>query len=215
MIKLISFDFDGTLADSVDFCLEVFDIIFKKYMKENAPSREDIFGCFGMNEEGVLRHFMGEDYKEEYMKEFAEYHKELHGKMCPDVFSHIREFLDFLKEKGVILTILTGRSAMTANISLEYLKIKDYFSFVQTGRAESTDKSFQLKLLMEKYSLTAEEVLYIGDGVSDVLSSRKANIVCLSAAWAKSARMEALKKVNDSLLFTSVKDMQKFLEEKL
>ena len=215
MIKLISFDFDGTLADSVDFCLEVFDIIFKKYMKENAPSREDIFGCFGMNEEGVLRHFMGEDYKEEYMKEFAGYHKELHGKMCPDVFLHIREFLDFLKEKGVILTILTGRSAMTANISLEYLKIKDYFSFVQTGRAESTDKSFQLKLLMEKYSLTAEEVLYIGDGVSDVLSSRKANIVCLSAAWAKSARMEALKKVNDSLLFTSVKDMQKFLEEKL
>lgn len=104
---------------------------------------------------------------------------------------------------------------MTANISLEYLKIKDYFSFVQTGRAESTDKSFQLKLLMEKYSLTAEEVLYIGDGVSDVLSSRKANIVCLSATWAKSARMEALKKVNDSLLFTSVKDMQKFLEEKL
>ena len=68
---------------------------------------------------------------------------------------------------------------------------------------------------MEKYSLTAEEVLYIGDGVSDVLSSRKANIVCLSATWAKSARMEALKKVNDSLLFTSVKDMQKFLEEKL
>ena len=215
MIKLISFDFDGTLADSVDFCLEVFDILFKKYMKENAPSREDIFGCFGMNEEGVLRHFMGEDYKEEYMKEFAEYHKEVHGKMCPDVVPHIREFLDFLKEKGVILTILTGRSAITADISLEYLKIKDYFSFVQTGRAESTDKSFQLKLLMEKYSLTAEEVLYIGDGVSDVLSSRKANIKCLSAAWAKSARMEALKKVNGSLLFTSVKDMQKFLEEKL
>ena len=215
MIKLISFDFDGTLADSVDFCLEVFDIIFKKYMKEKAPSREDIFGCFGMNEEGVLRHFMGEDYKEEYMKEFAGYHKELHGKMFPDVFPHIREFLDFLKEKGVILTILTGRSAMTANISLEYLKIKDYFSFVQTGRAESTDKSFQLKLLMEKYSLTAEEVLYIGDGVSDVTSSRKASIKCLSAAWAKSARMEALKEVNGSLLFTSVKDMQNFLEEKL
>ncbi len=215
MIKLISFDFDGTLADSVDFCLEVFDIVFKKYMKENAPSREDIFGCFGMNEEGVLRHFMGEDYREEYMKEFARYHNELHGKKCPEVFPCIRELLDFLKEKGVILTILTGRSEMTANISLEYLKIKDYFSFVQTGTAESNDKSSLLKELLKKYSLKEEEVFYIGDGVSDVLSSRKAGIECLSAAWAESARMGALKEVNGSLLFTSVEDMQDFLEEKL
>ena len=30
MYKLIAFDFDGTLADSVDFCLHVFELVFKK-----------------------------------------------------------------------------------------------------------------------------------------------------------------------------------------
>ena len=31
MLKCIAFDFDGTLADSVDFCLQVFQKVFTKY----------------------------------------------------------------------------------------------------------------------------------------------------------------------------------------
>ena len=59
MIKLVAFDFDGTLADSVDFCLACFDKVFEKFMKENAPDREAIYQTFGMNEPGVIRYFMG------------------------------------------------------------------------------------------------------------------------------------------------------------
>jgi phosphoglycolate phosphatase-like HAD superfamily hydrolase len=58
MLKLAAFDFDGTLADSVDFCLSVFDKVFERFMGENAPTREDIYQTFGMNEPGVIRHFM-------------------------------------------------------------------------------------------------------------------------------------------------------------
>lgn len=212
MIKVISFDFDGTLADSVDFCLKVFDIVFQKYMKENAPSREDIYQCFGMNEEGVLLHFMGEEGKKG-VEEFNFLHKKLHKEMCPEVFPHIRQFLDFLKEKGIILTILTGRSAITAGISLEFLQLQEYFSFVQTGTKETNDKSFQLKMLMEKYQLKEEELLYIGDAVSDAVSAQKAHVKCLSAAWGKSARSEALIAVNPGLVFSSVKAMQEYLEK--
>ena len=42
MIKHVAFDFDGTLADSVEFCLAVFDKVFAKYMGEKAPDREAI-----------------------------------------------------------------------------------------------------------------------------------------------------------------------------
>ena len=42
MLKLAAFDFDGTLADSVDFCLSVLDKVFERFMGENAPTREDI-----------------------------------------------------------------------------------------------------------------------------------------------------------------------------
>ena len=32
--KIIAFDFDGTLVDSVDFYLSVFDLVFAKFMGE-------------------------------------------------------------------------------------------------------------------------------------------------------------------------------------
>ena len=64
MIKHIAFDFDGTLADSVDFCLYVFDTVFARYLGEKAPSREEIYQNFGMNEPGVLRFFIGKTLPE-------------------------------------------------------------------------------------------------------------------------------------------------------
>ena len=40
MIKHVAFDFDGTLADSVEFCLAVFDRVFRKYIRLKArPDR--------------------------------------------------------------------------------------------------------------------------------------------------------------------------------
>ena len=55
MLKCIAFDFDGTLADSVDFCLQVFGRVFQKYMGDKAPDQEAIYQNFGMNEPGVIR----------------------------------------------------------------------------------------------------------------------------------------------------------------
>ena len=46
MYKVIAFDFDGTLADSVDFCLEVFEKVFEKYLGDKAPTRESIYQNF-------------------------------------------------------------------------------------------------------------------------------------------------------------------------
>jgi hypothetical protein len=36
----ITFDFDGTLAVSVDFCLAVLDKVSEKYMGKNTSARE-------------------------------------------------------------------------------------------------------------------------------------------------------------------------------
>lgn len=214
MYKLIAFDFDGTLADSVDFCLHVFELVLQKHMGEKAPTREDIYQNFGMNEPGVLKFYMGE-FNRQAEEEFYQLHRELHKEMCPLPYPGCREFLEYLKSRNVIVTLITGRSETTCKISLDFLKLSSFFESVQCGSPEKNDKCAQLLQMAKKYNLSPQEIAYVGDAVSDAVASHRAGVDCLSAAWAKSARISELEKINPGLVFTSVDAMQKFIADKI
>lgn len=211
MIKHAAFDFDGTLADSVDFCLAVFDKVFSKYMGDNAPEREKIYNSFGMNEPGVIRFFMG-GWNSEAENDFFRFHRELHMKYCPEPLPGVMDLLRMLKEKNISMSIITGRSETTCNISLELLDLKAFFPTALYGSPEKNDKAAQLREIMKKYDLAADEIVYIGDAVSDVQACREAGVRCLSAAWASTARIDDLEKVNPGLVFRTVGSMRTFLE---
>ena len=68
---------------------------------------------------------------------------------------------------------------------------------------------------MEERGLKRDEIIYIGDAVSDVEACIKAGVTCLTAAWAKSARIPELEKINPGLVFKSVADMKKYLEARI
>lgn len=214
MIKHIAFDFDGTLADSVDFCLAVFDKVFEKYMGKNAPEREQVYLNFGMNEPGVIRFFMGE-WNAEAENDFYRFHRELHTQFCPEPFPGMVELLQFLKEHDIAMSIITGRSETTCNISLELLHLQHFFSGAQYGSPEKNDKAGQLRKVMQKNKLNADEFIYIGDAFSDVAACRAAGVKCLSAAWASTARISELEKVNPGLVFTSVAEMKHFIRDRI
>lgn len=210
MYKLIAFDFDGTLADSVDFCLAVFEKVFEKYLGDKAPTRESIYQNFGMNEPGVIKFYMGKMVPEadEY---FYKLHREMHADSCPETFPGTVGLLEFLQKNGVRLALLTGRSETTCKISMDFLKLGHFFESFQTGSPERNDKAAQLRTLMEKYQLQADELAYVGDAVSDAEACIKAGVDCLSAAWAKSARIAELEKINPGKVFRTVGDMQNYL----
>ena len=214
MIKLVAFDFDGTLADSVDFCLTCFEKVFEKFMGDKAPCREDIYQTFGMNEPGVIRYFMG-GFVPEAEEYFYTLHRELHTQWCADVYPGCRELLDFLQSKAVPMTILTGRSETTCRISLEVLALNNYFVDMQNGSPEKNDKAAQMRNLLNKFNIQPDELVYVGDAVSDAEAAQRAGVKCLSAAWAKSARIADLNAINPGLVFRQVKDMQQYIAERI
>ena len=55
----------------------------------------------------------------------------------------------------------------------------------------------------------------MGDAVSDVTACRDAGVICLTAGWASSARLEELNRINPGLVFLSVGEMQKYIAEHL
>ncbi len=218
MLKLVSFDFDGTVADSVELCLQTFDRVFARYMGKDAPSREVIFREFGRNEPGILRSFLPRDW-EQASADFFRLHKELHPVMCPEPFPGIRELLAELRDRGVKLALVTGRAPESCESSLRLLRLKPFFSVIRTGAPERNDKSAQLLEVAEAMGVKPEESLYVGDAVGDAVSdaeaSFRAGVPCFSAAWAKSAHLSELKAINPDHVFPSVAELRLELLKRL
>lgn len=212
MIKLIAFDFDGTIADSVDFCFEVYDRVFEKYMGDAAPTREEIYSHFGMNEPGMIRLFL-KKIVPEAEQDYFRWHKELHPEYCPGPFPGIPELFAFLKRKGIRIALLTGRSEETCRITMEYFGMESWFESVQTGSPIKNDKAAQLRELLQRNGLKPEELMYVGDTVSDAEASREAGVKCFSAAWGSFVCLEELKAVNPGMVFETIPAMQAWLEE--
>ena len=67
---------------------------------------------------------------------------------------------------------------------------------------------------INSYSLKNEEVLMIGDSVSDVKASREAGVKIASAMW-DSYAAETVKELNSDYYFNTVQDLQTFLNNNI
>ena len=54
MIKLVAFDLDGTIADTIPMCIEAFKQAVSPYASK-ILSEDDIVKTFGLNEEGMIK----------------------------------------------------------------------------------------------------------------------------------------------------------------
>ena len=216
MIKAVIWDFDSTIAESAEFCLEVYKSTLEKFLGRR-PESIEITSRFSMSEPGVLRDFLGGINEKSLAAEdyFYQRHRDLHPVMCPEVFDGIMDIFEYLRQHDIKMALLTGRTEKTAEISMDFLKIRDYFSAFKYGSEIKIDKAAQLRELMDFYGVSNAEVLYIGDSPSDVRACNKADVKCLSAAWAKAVMSSELQSINPGLVFDSVADMAEYIRKNL
>lgn len=62
MIKLVAFDLDGTIADTIPMCIEAFKQAVSPYASK-ILSKDDIVKTFGLNEEGMIKEVVSEDWE--------------------------------------------------------------------------------------------------------------------------------------------------------
>ena len=210
MYKLIAFDFDGTIFETLAQCLAAFKKTLTPYMGHE-PTNAEIEATFGLNEEGMVRQMVGDRWQEALKDFYAEYAR-MHEAIT-EPFDGIRELLCDLHARGAQLAMITGKGEVTCRISLEKLGMQDTFADVLCGEADAPNKDKRIAELLEKYGLKKDEIVYIGDSVKDVEACRRAGVRCLSAAWQDDARRETLEKINPGWVFGSVEEIGKHLVE--
>lgn len=214
MIKLVAFDLDGTIGNTLPMCIQAFKKATQPHIGHEL-SDEEMVHTFGLNEEGMIGCVVDEPYRQQALNDFYVIYKELHQEMCPIPFEGIRELIALLKQKGIIVALITGKGINSCDITLKQFNMKDSFAKVITGNAERNIKSEALKELLHDYHLAANEIVYVGDALSDITECRKANVMCLSAAWSiPQNEVTVLENSNPKNVFYSIPSLFKYLNIK-
>ena len=209
MIKLAAFDLDGTIADTIPLCIEAFGEAVSPYAGHTL-SREEIVQTFGLNEVGMVKAVV-RDRWEEALADFYRIYEARHAQ-CEKPFEGIIPLIRGLKARGVTVAMITGKAEESCHITLKRLGLGGLFADVKTGSEFKNCKKDSLLFLMDKYGLSPEECVYVGDAVSDVTAAGGAGVRCLSAAWSSSAEVERLREVNPGRVYESIPEFAQALE---
>ena len=197
MIKLLVFDFDGTLADTHELIIQTNQEAMRRM---GFPVLEDqvISRTIGLPlEEGILTMFpqLAREDLPAWVKTYRAIFDELKTKIIPGLFPHVKETLEALHVRGYVLTVASSRLSLSLNDFLRDMGIAPFFSYVlgaDNVSAAKPDPEPVLKTLRDLH-FRADEALVVGDMPVDILMGKRAGAFTCGVTYGNSDR-EALKK---------------------
>lgn len=210
MIKLVAFDLDGTIGNTIPMCICALKESAKPYVTKGITN-SDIIKTFGLNEEGMMQKIIGDNWKMA-LRDFYVIYEQMHT-MCPYPFDGITELITELKLKSIIVTLITGKGIRSCAITLQQFSMEESFNEISFGSPAGNRKAEAMEKQLKDYALHPYEMVYVGDAVSDIEACRKVSIRCLSAAWNLSPiDTKRIESKNDrENIFYSVKQLRTFL----
>ena len=209
MLKGVIFDMDGTIADTLPLCIAAFRKSIEKLSGRCLSDRE-IIRTFGPSEEGTIAALLPEQY-DEGLAMYLKYYEEMHPELCPEPFYGIPNIFFHLRRCGLKTALVTGKGAGSLAISMRVLKMNDWFDCIETGNPKGPSKPESLAGALGALGIGPREALYVGDAASDVDAAREAGVPIVSAAWAGTADVPALRKKKPDQICFSVPDLKKYL----
>jgi phosphoglycolate phosphatase len=179
-VKVIIFDFDGTVADTLDAIAGIINRGAVEFGYEPF-SQEDISKFRNLNSRQIIQRsgvpifklpFIIRRLKIDLSKKIKE--------LIP--FTGIKEVLIELKNQDYHLGFITSNSKDNVLSFLENNELKEIFDFVYS---EPTifGKSRVIKHFLKQQKLTPEEVIYVADETRDIEAAKKNHVKIVSVGW--------------------------------
>jgi len=212
MIKLVIFDLDGTLLNTLDDLADCTNYILQK---NGYPAHEtEAYKYFvGNGVEMLLRRALPNDIQEKNFSDiFIQFlrHYELHKADKTAPYEGIIETLEELQKKGIMLAVATNKPHELFPELMQY-----YFPTIKWAAVFGNRKEVPIKphpqivfdiinaISMDKTclaSITKEEMLYVGDTAVDMQTAQNAGIKKVGALWGFRTKQELLQENADYLI---------------
>ncbi len=178
--KVIIFDFDGTIADTLDALVSIANRLAVEFgyiqitpeelsLLRNLTSRE-IIKYSGISVFKIP--FLVKKVKSELKNKVHEF-KPILG---------IQEALIELQNEGYRLGIITSNSQENVTQFLTDNTLDSLFEFIYSG-VTIFGKTTIINNVLRQKQLKPQEVIYVGDETRDIEASKKANIKVIAVTW--------------------------------
>jgi pyrophosphatase PpaX len=191
MIRAVCFDIDGTLADTLPVVYSAFQDVTQQFLGRTY-SEEEIARLFGPSEEGIIRRLLPSNRWDDGIKAYHSAYERAHAS-CKTPYEGIDTALGLLKKKGVLLAVVTGKGAFSANLSLEKVGLMHYFDLIEYGSVSGGNKAAALRRILENWKLKPSELAYVGDSPGDMRDAKNVGAIALGAGWGKNVNLDQLK----------------------
>lgn len=217
MSKLIIFDFDGTIADSMWAWDELGKITLQEDGLPALPDYENIIRTMSVPDFAV---YLAERYpslgsSESLMKKW-------HEKMIFNYLNRIelkkgiKEFLEYLKNAGYTVYLASATLYAVLMKALEHFNLTEYFDYILTeeivGISKRDPKIY--KLCMEKAGVSPENTIVFEDAVHAVQTIKKLGVkVCAVSDYSMRAHVGEIREICDLYVddFTDITKLKKFI----
>ena len=181
--KLIGFDLDGTLVNSLPDLALSLNSAFAEAGLPQAPEElvltwigngADILFARGMEWTGRAHEFSEEELAQ-IKRRFGHFYGE---NVCniSQLYPNVKETLETLKAQGYILAVVTNKPTKHVLPALKAFEIDHLFSEALGGQSLPAIKPHPAPLyyLCGKFGLYPHEMLFVGDSKNDILAAKAA-----------------------------------------
>lgn len=211
-LKGIIFDLDGTLADTLPICIRAYQHVLRKHLARDFLPAE-ITAMFGLPEEGILAKCVPLNPQaalEDYLAEYTRLHETV-----SEPFPGILDALERLRERGLLLGIVTGKGPHSARISMRLLGLEDCIDPVITGDSRKPSKTEDMLQVLQSWQIEPHEAIYVGDTPEDMHSAKRAGVQPAGAAWAATATVQPGGLNGSAPVFKTVAALMEWIEQQL
>lgn len=187
--KLIIFDLDGTLIDSVpDLCAAVDATLLRLGLPPAGETR--VRNWVGNGAEKLIKRALSHagiceaSSQNSALQYFLEYY-DRHCAVKTNLYPGVESTLKMLTQHSITMAIVTNKPKRFIAPILKHLAIEPYFQYTVGGDDLPHKKPHPLPLIhcMQTLDYRSEETWMVGDSINDILAARAADIPVVAVSY--------------------------------
>ncbi len=187
-IKLICFDLDGTLVDSVPDLRLALNAMLDEFQLAHCQE-EQIKTWVGNGlpklVERALLHVDNNNVSQQDALSCFEKHYQHYLNSASCLYENVAETLQTLKSRGYQTTLITNKAEQFLPDLLSHFKISDCFDLVLGGDTLAKNKPdpMQVHFALDHFSLDKSQAVMVGDSKNDILAGQNAGLLSIALTY--------------------------------